>query len=156
MDPQKHSAGCLCGASKFGELVPFGVLAGGWEREMALASALGHHGDELLSSRAQHLSLPVSSRPPSLRAELLTYNMPDVQSRWLSELMQSGPSAFASQTRGLCLAGRASPPPPRLPLASPCSPSRLSALPTLFCGPLVYAWLQRVHSASLLVVCWVI
>ena len=25
--------------SKFGELVPFGVSAGGWEREMALASA---------------------------------------------------------------------------------------------------------------------
>ena len=30
---------------------------------MALASALVHHGDELLSSRAQHLSLPVLQSP---------------------------------------------------------------------------------------------
>ena len=38
-DPQKHSVGCLHGANKLGELIPFGVSAGGWEREMALASA---------------------------------------------------------------------------------------------------------------------
>ena len=38
MDPQKHSIGYLHGASKFGQLVPFGISAGGWEREMALAS----------------------------------------------------------------------------------------------------------------------
>ena len=28
MGPQKHSIGCLHGASKFGELVPFGVKLG--------------------------------------------------------------------------------------------------------------------------------
>ena len=57
-----------------------------------------------LSSRAQQLSLPLSSSLPALRAELLTYNLPDVKSRWLSEHTPSCPSAFASQTQGLCLA----------------------------------------------------
>ena len=50
------------------------------------------------------LALP-SLRSPS--AELFTFNILDVKSRWLSELMQSGPSTFASQTQGLCLAGQA-------------------------------------------------
>ena len=54
---------------------------------------------------AQQLSLPLSSSPLVLRAELLACNLPDVKSRWLSEHTPSGPSAFASQTRGLCLAG---------------------------------------------------
>ena len=43
MAQQMHSVGCLSGASKFSgrkKLVPFGILAGGWAREMALASAL--------------------------------------------------------------------------------------------------------------------
>ena len=54
-----------------------------------------------LSSWAQQLSLLESShRPCSLRAELLTFNIPDVKSCWLSELTQSGPSAFASQISG--------------------------------------------------------
>ena len=43
MDPQKHSVGCLHSASKFGELVPFGISAGGWEREIALASTFVPH-----------------------------------------------------------------------------------------------------------------
>ena len=47
MDPQKHSVGYLCGASKFGELVPFGVLAGGWERERVLASTFVARGAEI-------------------------------------------------------------------------------------------------------------
>ena len=52
-----------------------------------------------LSSRAQQLSLLASSRSPcSLRAEMLAFNIPDVKIRWLSELTESGPSAFASQT----------------------------------------------------------
>ena len=46
---------------------------------------------------------------------------------------------------GLCLAGWAALPPPRLPPTSPCSMHRLSALPTLFRGPLVYTWLRRVR-----------
>ena len=57
-----------------------------------------------LLSGAQQLSLPLSSSPPALRADLLTYNLPDVKSRLLSEHTLSIPSAFASQTRGLCLA----------------------------------------------------
>ena len=58
-----------------------------------------------LSSRTQQLSLLVPSRSPrSPREQLLTFNIPDV-SHWLSELTQSGPSAFASQTRGSALQG---------------------------------------------------
>ena len=56
---------------------------------------------KLCPSGAQQLSLPVSSRHSrSLRAELLTFNVPNVKSRWLSELTESNPSAFASQTSG--------------------------------------------------------
>ena len=43
-----------------------------------------------LSSRAQQLSLPLSSSPPVLRAELLAYNLLDVKSRLLSEHTQIG------------------------------------------------------------------
>ena len=107
-----------------------------------------------LSSRAQQLSLPLSSSLPALRAELLTYNLPDVKSRLLSEHTPSGPSAFASQTWGLCFAAGC--PSTRLPPASPCRVHHLSALPTLFHGPLVYAWLRRIRSASLLAIFWVI
>ena len=127
----------------------------GWEREMVLASAFVPLPSRALYSQAQQLSLPVSSCLPALQAELLTYNIPDIKSHWLSEHTPSGPSAFASQTRRLCLARQAAPPPPRLPPASLCSTHCLSALPTLFHGPLVYTWLQRVHS-SLLAVFWII
>ena len=58
-----------------------------------------------LSSGPQQLSLPLSYSLPALRVELLTYNLPDVKSRLLSEHTPSGPSAFASQTRGLYFAG---------------------------------------------------
>ena len=58
-----------------------------------------------LSSRAQQLSLPLSSSPTVLQAELLAYNLPDVKSLLLLEHTPFGPSTFASQTRGLCLAG---------------------------------------------------
>ena len=37
-------------------------------------------------------------------AMLLAYNLPDVKSCLLSEHTPSGPSAFASQTQGLCFA----------------------------------------------------
>ena len=59
----------------------------------------------LCSSGAQQFSLPLSSSLPTLRAKLLAYNLPDVKSRLPSEHTPSRPSAFASQTRGLCLAG---------------------------------------------------
>ena len=127
------------------ELVPFGILAGGWVREMALASAFAPHQTELCRAGAQQLSLPLSYSLPAFRAELLTYDLPDAKSRLLWEHSPSGPSAFASQTRGLWLAGE---PPLRpsslLPVhaAGTASPpflpfpwaSRLRlALETLFC-----------------------
>ena len=87
------------------ELVPFGILAGGWVREMALASAFAPHQTELCRAGAQQLSLPLSSSLPAFRAELLNYDLPDAKLRLLSEHTPSGTSAFASQTRGLCLAG---------------------------------------------------
>ena len=43
------------------ELVPFGILAGGWAREMALASAFVPHQAELCCPGVQQLSLPLSS-----------------------------------------------------------------------------------------------
>ena len=87
------------------ELVLFGILAGGWAGEMALASAFVPHQTELCHQGAQQLSLPFSSSLSAFQAELLTYDLPDAESRLLLEHSPSGPSAFASQTRGLCLAG---------------------------------------------------
>ena len=135
------------------EPVPFGILAGGWAREMALMSIFVPCQTNLCRPRAQQLSLPLSSSLPAFRAELFTYDIPDAKSRLLSEHTPSGPSAFASQTRGLCLASG----PPLRPgsPASLWSTHRLSTLCTLFSGPLVCAWLPRLHSASLLVVFWV-
>ena len=88
------------------ELVPFGILAGGWAREMALASAFVPCQTELCRPGAQQLSLPLFSSLPAFGAELFTYDLSDAKSRLLSEHTPSGPSAFASQTRGLCLAGK--------------------------------------------------
>ena len=49
------------------ELVPFGILAGGWAREMALASAFVPCQTELCRPGAQQLSsLPLSSSLPAL------------------------------------------------------------------------------------------
>ena len=82
------------------ELVPFGILVGGWAREMALARAFFPRQTELCCPGAQQLSLPLSSSLPTFRAELLTYDLPDAKSCLLSEHTPSSPSAFASQTRG--------------------------------------------------------
>ena len=87
------------------EPVPFGISAGGWAGEMALASAFVPHQTELCCQGAQQLSLPLSSSLPAFRAELLISDLPDAKSRLLSEHSPPGPSAFASPTRGLCLAG---------------------------------------------------
>ena len=62
------------------ELVPFGILAGEWAREMALASAFVPRQAELCCPGAQQLSLPLSSSLPAFRAELLTYDLPDAKS----------------------------------------------------------------------------
>ena len=105
----------------------------------------------------QQPSLPVSSCPPRfLRAELLTFNIPDVSPTGCQNSWSLAPPLSQARISGLWLAWRAAPPLPRLPPASPCSTHCLSALPILFCGPLVYAWLRRVHSARLLVIFWVI
>ena len=47
------------------ELVPFGILAGGWAGEMALASAFVPHQTELCHLGVQQLSLPLSSSLPA-------------------------------------------------------------------------------------------
>ena len=57
-------------------LVPFGILAGGWAREMALASTFVPRQTELCRLGAQQLSLPLSSSLPAFQAELLTYDLP--------------------------------------------------------------------------------
>ena len=109
------------------ELVPFGILAGGWAGEMALVSAFVPRQAELCRLGAQQLSLPLSSSLPAFRAGLLTYDLPDAKSRLLSEHSLSGPSAFASQTRGFCWpASRPSAPAPSgqsVERAPPCRPS---------------------------------
>ena len=96
---------CACQHVPWQEPVPFGILAGGWAREMALARAFVPHQAELCRRGAQQLSLPLSSSPPVLQAELLAYNLLDVKSCLLSEHTPSGPSIFASLTRGLYFAG---------------------------------------------------
>ena len=70
MDPPKHSVGHLRGASRFSDRngVPFGISAGGWEREMALASALCSHA-ELSSVFRGSTPLPPSVLSPSLPSE---------------------------------------------------------------------------------------
>ena len=47
------------------ELVPFGILAGGWAREMTLLSAFVPQQTELCRPGTQQLSLPLSSSLPA-------------------------------------------------------------------------------------------
>ena len=56
-----------CKQVSWQELVPSGILAGGWAREMALVSAFVPRQAELCRpSGTQQLSLPLSSSPPVL------------------------------------------------------------------------------------------
>ena len=118
LDLQKHSIGCLRSASKFPgrNWFPLGFWLrdgrGRWRWRVPLFPAI-----QLCCPGAQQLSLPLSSSFPAFQAELLIYDCPDAKSCLLSEHTPSGPSAFASQTRGLCLASG-------LPL--PPAPSRQS------------------------------
>ena len=155
MDPWKHSIGCLRDASTFGEgtWFPVEIQLGDGRGKWHLPAPLFSGQAEPCPSGSHLLSFPASSHPP--RSGLLTFNFPDVKSYWRSELMESGPSAFASQTSGLCLTRWATPPLPQLPPASLCSMHHLCPSYPLR-GPPVYAWLQKFHSASLLVVFWVI
>ena len=90
----------LCKQVPWQELVPLGILAGGWAREMALVSAFAPRQTELCSPGAQQLSLPLSSSPPVFRAELLTYDLPDAKSRLLSEHTRLAPLLLPARLRG--------------------------------------------------------
>ena len=131
------------------ELVLFGILAGGWVGEMALASAFVPHQTELCRPGAQQLSLPLSSSLPAFRAELLTYDLPDAKSH-LWEHSPPGPSAFASQTRGLCLAGE---PPLRPGSLPPVRGARTASLPVLH-SSLGLSSAFGSGDSVLLVFCW--
>ena len=156
MHPQKHRVGCLPGASKFPgrNWFPLGFWLGDrrvrWRLQVPLFPAK-------LSSAfgAQQLSLPLSSSPPNFRAELLTYNLPDVKSRSV-RTHSARPLRFCKPDSGgsAWLAGH--PSAPWLPPTSSWSAHHLAALPTLFRGPLVCAWLRKLRSASLLAVFCVI
>ena len=102
MDPQKHSIGCLQASSLAGtgSLWDFGW---GMGEEDGAGEHLCSPPSCALLSRAQQLSLPLSSSPPVFRADL-TYNLPDIKSRLLSEHTLSSPSTFARQTQGLLFA----------------------------------------------------
>ena len=141
MDPQKHSVGCLHGASKFPDRnwFPLWFRLGDGQRRWRWRAPLFPPSCALLSG-AQQLSFPLSSSPPTHREDLLTYNPPDVKSRLLSEHTPASPSAFASQTRGLCLAGGLRLRPSSLPplwvvrtASLPFLPSSIGLLSTL--GP---------------------
>ena len=150
MDPQKHSVGCLHGASKFsdGNWFPLGFRLGDERGRW--------HFPAPLFPRAE-LCLTGLNNSPS-RCPLV---LPLSESRPVDFQHSRCQVLLAVRTQGvgtlcffkeLCLAQWAAPPPPRLPPASPCSAHGISALPTLLNGPLVYPWLQRVRSASLLAV----
>ena len=101
----QHWVFVQCKQVPWQELVPFVILAGDgrgrWLWQAPLFPA------KLCSVvRGSATLLPLSSSPTVLQAELLAYNLPDVKSLLLLEHTPSGPSTFASQTRGLCLAGR--------------------------------------------------
>ena len=114
--PQKHRVGCLRGGSKFPGRNWFslgfwlGDGRGRWRWRAPLFPI-----KQLCRPGAQQVSLPLSSSLPAFRAELFTYDLPDTKSRLLSEHSPTGPSAFASQTLGLCLAGE----PPLRPSSLP-------------------------------------
>ena len=123
MDPQTHSVGFLHSASKFIDKnwFPLGFCLGDGQERWRWRAPLFP-----AKMRSQQLSLPLSSSLPAFPAELLTYDLPDTKSRLLSEHTPSGPSAFASQTQGLCLAGRLPLCPASLP---PVSAERTASLP---------------------------
>ena len=105
MDLQKHSVGCLRGASMFPgrNRFPLGFWLGDgrgrWRWRVPLVPT------KLSSVVPGSTTLPrvilQSSRSPS---RLLAYNLPDVKSCSLSKHTPSGLSTFGSQTRELCLA----------------------------------------------------
>ena len=82
------------------ELVLFGILAGGWAGEMALASAFVPHQTELCRQGAQQLSLPLSSSLPAFQAELLTYVLPDAKSACCRNTVHQAPPLLQARLGG--------------------------------------------------------
>ncbi|VFV18114.1 Hypothetical predicted protein [Lynx pardinus] len=91
---QKKAASCTEEKDKLGQ-----DLLSAVETKEALEREVKLFQERLLAPQKHRVGLP------AFRAELLTYDLPDAKSRLLSEHSPSGPSAFASRTRGLCLAG---------------------------------------------------
>ena len=144
----QHSVFARCKQVLWQELVPFGILAGGWVREMALASTFVPCQAELCSPGLNNFP---SRCPPSLpfseqSCQLITFQM---SSPLAVGTHSFRPLCFLQPDSGAPL-GRRAAPLPRLPPASPWSAHRLAALPTLFRGPLICTWLRKLRSASLL------
>ena len=101
MDPQKHSIGCLHGASKFGEgnWFPLEFQLGDGRGKWRLPAPLFSH--RALSFQGSTTLPPgILSPSPFSESRAVDFYIPDVKSCWLSELTQSSPSAFASQISG--------------------------------------------------------
>ena len=135
MDPQKHSIGCLHGASKFGDRDWFPL-------RFQLGDGRGrwHWPDPFFPTEVSSVFQGSNTLPPGVllpscslsRAADLTFQMLSPACCQNSHI----PAPPLLQVRlGLCLARRAAPPPPWLLPTSPCNMHCLSAFPTLFCGP---------------------
>ena len=156
MDPQKHSVGCLRGASKFPGRNWFslgfwrGDGRGRWRWRAPLFPTK-------LSSIVRGLRSSPSLCPPAfpLSEQSCSLMTSQTLSRARCGNTVPRPLRYCQPDSGALLGRRAAPPPP-LPPASPWSAHRLAALPTLFRGPLVCVWLRRLRSANPLAVFWVI
>ena len=86
------------------ELVPFVILAGGWAREMALASAFVPRQTALSSwgsaTLPPSLSPSLSSSLPAFRAELLTYDLPDAKSACCRNTLSLAPPLLQARLGG--------------------------------------------------------
>ena len=98
MDPQKHSVGCFHGASNFGERNWFPLRFWLGDGQGRLCFPVPLITAELSSVfRAQQLSLPLSSSPPALRAELLTLTFQMLSPAGCQNSHSPAPLLFASQ-----------------------------------------------------------
>ena len=155
--PQKHRVGCLCGASQFPgrNWFPLGFWLGNGRGRWRCQAPLFPTKLSFVVRGSTTLP-PVVLQPSRSLSRAVSLYPPDVKSRLLSEHTLSVlPLRFCKPDSGALLAQRAAPL-PRLPPASPWSAHRLTALPTLFRGPLVCAWLRRLRSANPLAFFWVI
>ena len=105
MNPQKHSIGCLR-LKQVHVGFPLGFCLGDGQGRWCFPAPLFLRQAELCPPGLNNCPFrcPLALLLSALQAELLTSNISDVKSHWLSEHTPSGPSTFASQTRGLCLA----------------------------------------------------